>query len=240
MAPKKAPAHIKKNVSLEDLPISAGGDESPRGELTDRELLLKILDIVTELKSASAEKPKKTTKSGPKKGDTKTTYSWFVDSCEKDNLLFQAVMEGSNPEIWPYGAFKDKFQEITEGKDPAGDDIATVRRKSAVILWTKCMKTVHHNTIEVYHLNTSPETFPPARLKKVSAIRDSATAEPASPATKPARKPAAKKPAAKSKKKVDINSSSSDDEEASPQPKPAPKSRAKKSAPPPDSDSESD
>lgn len=233
MAPKKANTQIAKNVSIEDLPISAGGEDSPR-ELTDRELLLKILDKLTKLEESYAEKPKKLTKTGPKKeSGTQTTYSWFVDNCERDDKLFEAIIEGNNPEIWAYGSFRSKFDEATGGKTPPGDDTSKIRRKSAVILWTKCMKLEHRESIEIYHLNTSPDTFPSTRLKKISTLRDKVIEE---PAIKPAKKPASKK--APTKKKIEVESSSSDSE---PTPKPAPKAKSKKSTlPPPDSDSESD
>ena len=186
------------------------GSESPRSMM---KLLLAIRTDAAEaraeaasvramleahIKAVSTGGAANATKEVAKRATSDTPYSWFLARIQKDDVLLQALWEGTDESIWPNGRLDQKYMEQFKEMPRASTD-ADARVKLGRNLWSKLIGKDNHHIIEAYRQKVDPKLEKPKRGSKIAgkAIPETwlPTDDPAAPAA-PAEAAAPAAPAA--------------------------------------------
>jgi hypothetical protein len=172
-----------------------------------------LLLVVSSLSNSLIAPATDLTKVAPKKPKVETTFNWFKSRVQKDNALLEAILKGNNPDLWAFGEYKTKFRGNVS--QVTANETDEVRKKAAHTLWVKCFGKEEQEYIKNYRNKVDPPEVPTKSKKKKCTLFSEdeeddnvktagSAAEPATAATKPAKKPAAKSakpaPAPKGKK----------------------------------------
>ena len=203
--PKTASAKtIKKTNDLSDMDTAAPAADKPTSTLEERvyELETQVADLRLMVdvlnKYLSDGKAANTTKEVTRKEKSQTVFDWFKRRLGDDDVLFSAIMKGTDPSIWPHGEYKTKYLDKLN-KFPVGNDQEEVRKKAAHSLWTKCFDDDARKSIKDYREKVDPPPPTTKRGSKKVKLMSDTEADDEKPPTTSATKPSAKaaKPAAK-------------------------------------------